>query len=104
MYFAVMGSDRAGTQALRLELRPAHREWLRHPGSHPIKVLHGGPLKDAQGAMNGTLLVVEAPDLQAVQAFLAEDPYCRNQLFAQLDVREWMWSLGGPQAQSVSTT
>lgn len=103
MYFAIVGRDRPGTQALRTQLRPAHREWLRRPGNHPITVLHGGPLLDAQGTMNGTLLIVQAPDLPSVQGFLAEDPYCRHQLFAQLEVRQWMWSLGAPQQPAGAT-
>lgn len=97
MYFAVMGRDRPGTEALRVELRPAHRQWLREHGEHPITVLHGGPLLDETGAMDGTLLIVEAPSLGSVHCFLEEDPYCRNQMFEQLEVREWMWSLGGPK-------
>ena len=94
LYFAVFGTDAPGTGALRQELRPKHREWLReHPG-HAVSVLHGGPTFDAAGAMNGTLLIVEAPDREAVEAFLAADPYVRQGLFHNLQVRRWAWSLG----------
>ena len=101
MYFAVVGRDKPGVAELRARLRPAHREWLRKPGNHPIVVRLGGPLLDAEGDMDGTLLVVEAQTEEAVRRFLAEDPYCRNNLFACLEVRQWQWSLGRPEMETV---
>ena len=98
MYFAVIARDKAGQEALRSRLRPEHRAWLRAPGEHPSVVRLGGPLLGPDGAMDGTLLVVEAASKDAVQAFLAEDPYCRHQVFAQLESRQWQWSLGQPAA------
>ncbi|HET8746328.1 MAG TPA: YciI family protein [Ramlibacter sp.] len=93
-YFVVLGTDAEGKQELRQELRPRHREWLReHPG-HAVTVLHGGPTLDCEGDMDGTLLIVEAANRQAVEAFVAADPYVRHGLFHQLQVRRWAWSLG----------
>lgn len=96
MYFVVFGTDRAGAGEVRAQARPSHREYLRnHP--HPVKVLHGGPTLTADGsAMNGTLLVVEADSLEAVQAFVADDPYSRADLFERLEIRPWQWGLGAP--------
>ena len=92
-HFVVLGTDAAGQAALRAELRPVHRAWLReHPG-HAVRVVHGGPTLDEAGAMNGTLLVVEAEGIAQVRRFLAEDPYTRGGLFAQLEIRAWNWSL-----------
>lgn len=92
-HFLVLGTDLPGRSELRARLRPSHREWLReHPG-HTITVVHGGPTLDGQGAMNGTLLIVAAAHEAQVRAFLAADPYTRNGLFAEVTVREWMWSL-----------
>ena len=94
-HFVVFGTDGPGRAALRTELRPAHRAWLReHPG-HAVAVVHGGPTLDEEGQMNGTLLVVEAADLAAVRRFVAEDPYTRGGLFAAVEVRAWGWSLRG---------
>jgi uncharacterized protein len=92
-HFIVLGTDAPGRSGLRAELRPAHRAWLReHPG-HAVRVVHGGPTLDEDGAMNGTLLVVEAGDIAQVRRFLAEDPYSRGGLFAQAEIRAWNWSL-----------
>jgi uncharacterized protein YciI len=99
MYFAVIARDKAGQAALRIRLRPEHRAWLRAPGEHPIVVRLGGPLLGLDGQMDGTLLVVEAQSIEVVHAFLADDPYCRNQMFEHLEVREWQWSLGQPVAE-----
>jgi maleylacetate reductase len=94
LFFVVVATDAEGKQALRQELRPLHREWLReHPG-HPVKVVHGGPTLDAAGAMTGTVLIVEAGSEQAVASFLAADPYVRHGLFSTLQIRRWAWSLG----------
>lgn len=103
MYFAVFARDRPGQSELRSRLRPEHRSWLRHPGDHPIVVRLGGPLLDAEGAMDGTLLVVEADSKEAVQRFLAEDPYCRNDLFEDIQVHQWQWSLGQPLIEEINT-
>jgi uncharacterized protein YciI len=103
MYFAVIGRDKPGMADLRLRLRPAHRERLRDPGGHPVTVRLGGPLLDGGGAMDGTLLVVEAESVEAVHAYLKDDPYCVNGLFAELAVRAWNWSLGQPAANEVAT-
>lgn len=92
-YFIVLGTDAPGTAALRQQMRPAHRAWLRdHPG-HEVTVLHGGPTLDAQGAMNGTVLIMEAATEQAVRAFLAADPYVQHGLFQRCEVRRWAWTL-----------
>jgi uncharacterized protein YciI len=98
-YFAVLARDKAGVAELRQQLRPEHRAWLRAPGAHRISVRLGGPLLDAHGNMNGTLLVVEAASEKEVRDFIAEDPYTRADLFDQMEIVAWQWSLGRPQSQ-----
>jgi uncharacterized protein YciI len=98
-YFAVFATDKPGTAALRERLRPQHRAWLRAPRGHAVVVRLGGPTLDAAGSMNGTLLVVQAADVQAVQRFLDEDPYWRSGLFERVEIRPWLWSLGQPQQE-----
>jgi uncharacterized protein YciI len=96
LHFIVLGTDAPGMQALRIELRPRHRAWLReHPG-HALTVVHGGPTLDEEGAMNGTLLVVEAPGKADVERFVAEDPYVRGGVFARVEIRAWNWTLRSP--------
>jgi uncharacterized protein YciI len=104
MYFAVLAQDRNGMKEVRARLRPEHRAWLRNPGAHQVVVRLGGPLLDAAGAMAGTLLVVEAQSMQAVQEFMNDDPYCQSEMFEQIEIKRWQWSLGQPQSGTSETT
>ncbi|MBT8769227.1 YciI family protein [Metapseudomonas boanensis] len=97
-YFAIFATDKPGLQALRSEVRPAHREHLRNPYPHRVVVRLGGPTLDSgNGHMNGTLLVVEAMSLGDVQAFFSDDPYMQAGLFDQVEIRPWHWGLGNPE-------
>ena len=95
-YFAVYALDRPGVLNQRTALRPSHRERLR-AHDHPVAIKIGGPLLDDAGEMVGTLLVIEAADRQAVQHYLAGDPYVVADLFASVDVRPFAWGLGLPE-------
>ena len=95
-YFAIHATDKPGLGALRDSVRESHRAYLRAPGATEVEVVLGGPLLDDAGAMNGTLLVVRAPDRAAVERFLADDPYSRAALFERVDIRAWRWGLGLP--------
>jgi hypothetical protein len=95
MFYAVWATDRPGMLATRLRVRDAHRARLREPGDHPVKVVAGGPtLDEADAAMNGSLLVIEAESLEAVRRFVDEDPYAVEGVYAHVEVRAWQWGLG----------
>jgi uncharacterized protein YciI len=97
MYFAVWATDREGTQAARLAVRDVHRARLREPGVHPVSVVAGGPtLSESGGAMNGSLLVLEADNIEAVRRFVAEDPYELAGVYARVEIRPWHWGLRAP--------
>ena len=99
MYFVVWATDQEGTQAARLAVRDAHRARLREPGAHPVVVVAGGPtLSESEGAMNGSLLVIEADDIDRVRAFVAGDPYVQAEVYdmASLQIRPWRWGIGRP--------
>jgi uncharacterized protein YciI len=97
MYFVDWATDRQGTQGARLAVRDAHRARLREPGVHPVVVVAGGPtLNESASAMNGSLLVIEADDIEAVRRFVAEDPYELTGVYARVEIRPWQWGLGAP--------
>ncbi|MBF9033180.1 YciI family protein [Rhodobacterales bacterium HKCCE2091] len=96
-YFSVYAMDAPGKQDLRQRLRPAHRERLR-AHDHPVTVHIGGPLLGGDNEMIGTLLVVEAADGDAVEAFLSGDPYMEQGLFRSVEIRPFLWGLGQPDA------
>lgn len=91
--FAVWATDAAGALPERERVRPEHRARLRAPG--PVTVVLAGPTLDpAGGHMNGTLLVVEAEDVQAVRDFVAHDPYTRAGVYGRVDIRPFVCGLG----------
>ncbi|MDE2093220.1 MAG: YciI family protein [Burkholderiales bacterium] len=98
MYFVVWATDHDGTQSARLAVRDAHRARLRSPGPHPIVVVAGGPtLNESDSAMNGSLLVIEADDIEAVRRFVADDPYQVAGVYENVEIRPWQWGLGAPK-------
>ena len=92
--FAIWATDRPGMAAERERVREAHRARLREGGRDGLKVVLGGPTTDEAGAMNGSLLVVEAHDIAAVREFLAGDPYVLGGVYATVEIRPWRCGLG----------
>ncbi|TIS74861.1 MAG: hypothetical protein E5W94_23425 [Mesorhizobium sp.] len=87
MLFALICKDKPGNLQVRLDTRPEHVAFLE--GLHGEKKLaFAGPFLDADGKPNGSLVVVEAPDLAAAQALSAAAPYaklkCATASFARL--------------------
>lgn len=95
MLYAVWATDRPGTLAERQRVREAHRARLRDPGDHPVRVVQAGvTLDETTGAMNGTLLVVQAETLASVRAFVDGDPYVAAGVYDTIDIRPWRCGLG----------
>jgi uncharacterized protein YciI len=93
--YAVWATDAPGTLAERERVRPQHRARLREPEPHHVRVVLAGPTFDDAGTrMNGTLLVVEAEHIDAVRAFVADDPYVAAGVYAAYDIRPWHCGLG----------
>ena len=59
---------------------------------------------DEGGAqMTGTLLVFEARDRKAVEAFVSNDPYMGEKIFTRTDIWKWNWGLGQPPGSGTAT-
>lgn len=82
----------ADNEAVRLETRPKHREYLKTLLEAGNIVL-SGPFVDDSGA----LLVLEAPDRETVEGFLTKDPYKDAGVVASTLVREWNIVMRGGQ-------
>jgi uncharacterized protein YciI len=96
-YFAVWARDRPGMLEARLRVRETHRARLLQ-GAPGLRVLLGGPIEGEDGAMGGSLLVIEADDIDRVRAFVAGDPYVQAEVYdmASLQIRPWHWGIGRP--------
>ncbi len=94
MLFALICNDNPGGMAIRKEHRPEHLAYLQGLGD---ALKFAGPFTDETGeSMTGSLIVVDAPSLEAVRDIAAGDPFAKAGLFASVDIRPWRWSLGNP--------
>jgi uncharacterized protein YciI len=95
-YFVFCAHDKPDAAEARARLRERHRAYIRI-AQDGCRCVAGGPLMDEDGGrMTGTLLVFEARDRQAVEAFVATDPYMGERIFMRTDIRRWNWGLGQP--------
>ena len=81
--FAFVGHDRRDAGELRARLRPAHAEYHRGR-ANPV----GGPLLDEGGRACGTLIVLEAADLDEARRVVAADPFVTGGLFESTVLHE----------------
>jgi len=89
--FALICIDRPDALELRLATRQAHFDYL---AANPGVVRLGGPFLNAAGEMAGSLLLIEADDLAAAEAFGAADPYRLAGLFERVEIRPWRATVG----------
>lgn len=89
MLFALTCLDKPGALQIRLDNRPAHLEFLNASG----KVVFAGPFIEADKPV-GSLVVIEAADRAAAEAFAAADPYAQAGLFDSVTIREWRKVIG----------
>ena len=84
MMFAIVCLDRPGGLDLRLATRPAHLAYLT---TYAEKVVHGGPMLDAEGRPCGSLLLIDVEDHAAAAGFADGDPYAKSGLFESTVIR-----------------
>lgn len=87
MLFMIQCVDKPNSLDLRLETRPKHIEYIH---DHEERVFVAGPtLADDGTTMTGTVIILEAPDRAAAQAFTDGDPYFKAGLFASRTITPW---------------
>jgi len=84
--FALICIDKPNALALRTATRPAHLAFIE---TRKGMIRLSGPFLDEAGNMNGSLLILEAPDAEAVRAFSDADPYAQAGLFERVEIRAW---------------
>lgn len=98
MLFCFYNLDRPGAAALRLQWRPAHKEYLGRVADH---IAFAGPLFADDGeTMQGSLLVIDFPDRAAAEAWLKDEPFTQNGVYASVSIRAfanlWPQKVGFP--------
>lgn len=87
MLFAITCVDKPDHAQVRAANRPDHLAFLKGQGD---RVVLAGPTQTDDGDhMTGSLIVIEAPDRAAAEAFCAADPYTKAGLFDSVTVRRW---------------
>ena len=89
--FVITWKDRPDSLELRMAVREAH---LAYVAAHPGTVRLAGPHLDAEGRMVGSLMILEAPDIAAVRAFHAADPYVLAGLVEEVEIGGWRPTVG----------
>ncbi len=90
MRFALICTDKVGALQTRLDNRDAHLAYIAATGV----VEMAGPFLDANGAMSGSLLILDVADLAAAEAWAQNDPYALAGLFQSVDIRAWKKVIG----------
>jgi uncharacterized protein len=85
MLFVVAGHFRPDCEAQR---GPLEARFNEHLMQRVDRVHFGGPLYGEAGTMSGVMLVVEAADRAAAQAFLHASPYQQAGLYDRIEVTE----------------
>ncbi|MCB1625158.1 MAG: YciI family protein [Pseudomonadales bacterium] len=83
MQFVVECRDKPGHLELRQATRPPH---LEHMNSYARSILIAGPLLDAHGQPNGSLLIFEVENRAALDQIIQNDPYALAGLFETVRV------------------
>lgn len=98
MLFAIFCLDRPDRGHLRKSLLDEHVAHFRQAGD---AVRAAGPMYDDEGAKQvGSLIVYEAEDAGQARAFIDADPYSRDGLFEQVNVRRWDWRSGAGKPEA----
>lgn len=87
MPYMIKTVDKPGTAALRVELRPAHLDYLKSRQS--LILAAGALLADDGSAGNGGLILVDTDERAVAEEFIGNDPFTRGQLFASIEVVRW---------------
>ena len=97
MLFAIICTDKTGEGlALRAEARADHLGYLKGLGE-TLKT--AGPFMNDEGTEpRGSLVIVEADDLDGAKALADADPYAKAGVFASVEIRAWKWLFGNPEA------
>ena len=97
MYFVIFGTDKPGVEQQRRDAVDDVASYLKDHPDHPdVNVYCGGPTVNEKGAINGTLNIIEAPSLEAAQAFFADNPLQKMGLLEEASIRELDWRTGRP--------
>lgn len=84
MLFLVIGLDREGAEDRRARQRIPHLEFIGPRQNH---VRFGGPILTEDDRMIGSVMILDFPSREALDAHMAADPYFNSDLYEAVIVR-----------------
>lgn len=90
MFYSLICTDKAGALQTRLDNRDAHLAYIKETGV----VTQAGPFLNAEGAMSGSLVVLDVAERDAAQAWADNDPYALAGLFENVRIEAWKRVIG----------
>lgn len=87
MPYAIQTKDKPDHGHVRAEVRNTHIAFL---DANKDKLLAAGALVDDDGSGgHGGILIVDVDDRAAAEAFIAEDPFTKADLFESVTITRW---------------
>ncbi|MEA2841143.1 MAG: uncharacterized protein QOF41_2473 [Methylobacteriaceae bacterium] len=87
MFFVLHAFDKAGALETRLANYEAHKAFLADASPHGVSMIMSGPLVADDGkTMIGSLMILEARDRAAVEAFNRADPFHAAGIWERVDI------------------
>lgn len=85
--FAVIGFDQAtGSAQLREQGRPAHRAYVQ---ANDAGIRFAGAMYGSSGDQCGSLLIIEAEDIEAVWSWCRAEPFYQSGVYGDFHVVPW---------------
>jgi uncharacterized protein YciI len=92
MHYVIYAPDKPDSKDRRAATRPRHLEYWKNS---PLKVLLAGPMIDEDtGDMKGSMLLIDAEDIETVREHAFQDPYWTEGVFGSIDVTAIRLPLG----------
>lgn len=86
MQFIIIAYDGEGKLDKRMAVRPRHIEGMAKMGK---QVICAGGLLDDEGKMKGSVIILDLPDREALDRYLANEPYVVEQVWEKIEVEKY---------------
>jgi uncharacterized protein len=86
MHFALQCILAEQTDEKRVSLRTKHLQYIE---ANKHRIFCGGPTITPEGQPEMMLIILDAPDVSSVEAFILAEPYNQAGVFAKITIREW---------------
>ena len=87
MFFVLHALDKADALPERLANYDAHKAFLADTSPYDVSIIMSGPLVADDGkTMIGSLMILEAPDRAAVEAFNRADPFFAAKIWERVNI------------------